>query len=173
MKRTSVTLVGVLSALFLSASSILAQGQTFADPNVEYSFEIPDAKWRMTVKPSATSSNVEYVYVDRSDGHFEVRRITVPADRLLVDVIYEDEEQKLMFRPGFVAGKDEMFNGRLRGNVYNFEYVAAGRPMAGRFYFLRANPTTVYILRFSGRRDPLRSIRNQIDSIARTFHIRE
>jgi hypothetical protein len=125
----------------------------------------------MTVKPSATSLNVEYVYGDRIDGHLEVRRLTVAKDVILSDKVQE-EEQKLQFRPGFVAGKEENFTGRLRGTVFNFEYVASGRNMTGRFYFLRADPTTVYLLRFVGEKESLRSVRNQIDSIARTFAVK-
>jgi hypothetical protein len=45
--------------------------------------------------------------------------------------------------------------------------------MSGRFYFLRANDTTVYILRFTGERDRLKAIRNQTDSIARTFKVQQ
>lgn len=159
---------GIIALLALSA---FGQEQTFTDTNVDYSFSIPDAKWKMTVKPSATSPNVEYVYGDRTDGHLEVRKLTVAKDALLSDII-QDEEQKQLFRPGYVAGKEENFVGRLRGSVFNFEYVAAGRSMAGRFYFLRANPTTVYLLRFTGQKDSIRTVRNQTDSIARTFGVK-
>jgi hypothetical protein len=150
---------------------MFAQGDSFSDPNVDYTFELPEAKWKMTVKPSATSPNVEYVYGDRRDGHLEVRKLTVQKNALLTDIIHSDEEQKLQFLPGFVGGKDENFVGRLKGSIFNFEYVNSGRSMSGRYYFLRANDTTVYILRFSGQKDSLRSIRNQTDSIARTFAV--
>jgi hypothetical protein len=73
---------------------------------------------------------------------------------------------------GYVPNKEENFSGALRGNVFNYEFVRSGRNMSGRFYFLRANDTTVYILRFTGERDRLRSIRNQTDAIARTFSIK-
>jgi len=126
----------------------------------------------MTVKPSATSPNVEYVFGDRNDGHLEVRRLKVANNAILADII-RDEEQKLQFLPGYVAGPDENFVGRLRGSIFNFEFVRAGRPMSGRFYFLRAADDTVYVLRFTGFRDKLRSIRNQTDSIGRTFDIRK
>jgi hypothetical protein len=53
-----------------------------------------------------------------------------------------------------------------------FEYVAASRPMAGRYYFLRADPTTVYVLRFLGGKDSMRQLRTQTDQIARTFGLR-
>ena len=164
-------LVAVGVCLFFSVAAF-AQTNSFSDPNVEYSFELPDARWKMTVKPSATSPNVEYVYGDRNDGHLEVRKMAVAKDAILTDVI-RSEEQKLQFRVGYVTGKEENFGGFLKGNAFNFEYVATGRNMSGRFYFLRANETTVYVLRFSGERDKLRAMRNQTDSIARTFSIKK
>src|SRR5262249_49015520 len=148
-----------------------AQSNSFSDSNVEYSFDLPDPRWKMTAKPSATSPNVEFVFGDRMDGHLEVRRMSVAKDAILSDII-RGEEQKLQFRPGYVAGKDEIFAGFLRGTVFNFEYIGSGRNMSGRFYFLRASDTTVYVLRFSGERDNLKSIRNQIDSIARSFNVK-
>lgn len=155
----------------LMTFSAAAQNDVFNDPTVDYSFTVPEAKWKMTVKPSATSPNVEYVYGDRFDGHLEVRKMAIAKDSIMTDVV-QDEEQKLQFRPGFVSGKEENFSGKLKGAVYNFEYVAAGRSMSGRFYFLKANETTVYILRFTGQKDSLRSIRNQTDLIARTFGVK-
>lgn len=154
------------------ALSVSAQGESFSDPNVDYGFDLPDAKWKMTVKPSATSPNVEYVFGERVNGHLEVRKLGVSKDAIMSDVI-GDEEQKLQFRMGYVAGKEENFIGRLKGAVFNFEYVAAGKNMSGRFYFLRANDTTVYVLRFTGLKDSLRSLHNQTDSIARTFGLKQ
>lgn len=171
MKLFKYTFILLTTAFTLPALQAFAQGDLFSDPNVNYSFSVPDARWKMTVKPSATSPNVEYVNGDRADGHLEVRKVTVAKDAVLTDVI-QSEEQKLQFRPGFVAGREENFAGRLRGAIYNFEYVAAGRSMSGRFYFLRANENTVYMVRFSGQKDMLRSLRSQTDSIARTFAVK-
>ena len=164
----------LLSVVFglVAAVSTFAQGESFSDPNVNYSFEIPDAKWKMTVKPSATSPNVEYVNVERNDGHLEVRKINAKPGDLISDVI-KTEEQKLQFLPGYVAGKEENFGGFLKGNAFNFEFIRSGRPMSGRFYFLKADATTIYVLRFTGYRDKLRSIRNQTDTIARTFSVKK
>jgi len=161
-----------LGCCLLFSAGALAQTNSFSDPNVEYSFELPDARWKMTVKPSATSPNVEYVFGDRNDGHLEIRKMTVAKDAMMTDII-RAEEQKLQFRVGYVAGKEENFAGFLKGNAFNFEYVGTGRNMSGRFYFLKANDTTVYVLRFIGERDKLRAIRNQTDSIARTFSVKK
>lgn len=167
-KRVSL-LSPILLALFAAASAF-GQISNFSDPHVDYSFDIPDERWKITLRPSPAKPNVEYVFIDRNDGHLEVRKMPFGKDALLSETI-RDEEMKLQFLPGFVAGKEENFVGKLRGTIYNFEYVKNGRPMAGRFYFLRAGEDTLYVLRFMGFRDRLRSIRNQTDSIARTFVI--
>ena len=156
----------IFAGLFMSASAF-AQNTTFSDPNVEYTFEIPQAKWLMTNK----SPNVEYVYGDKKDGHFEVRKLAIKAGATMDEMI-RDEEQKLQFLPGYVAGKEENFQGAYNGKVFNFEYVRSSRNMSGRYYFLKANDKTIYVLRFAGDRDKLRSIRNEVDLIARTFKLK-
>jgi len=171
MKSEKIFSVIFMGFLLLAACGVM-QGQSmmFSDSNVPYSFDLPDAKWKMTAKPSATSPNVEYVYTDRLDGHLEVRKLMVARDAMLADVV-QNEQEKLQFKMGFIAGREENFQGRFRGSVYNFEYVNSGKAMGGRYYFLRPNETTVYLLRFTGYKDSLRGIRSQTDSIARTFAV--
>ncbi len=171
MHRLRSSIFRALALTFVFASAAFAQSETFADANAGYTFILPDVKWKMTVKPSATSPNVEYVYGDRSDGHLEVRRLSTQNATVTTDIV-RDEEQKLQFLPGYVTGKDENFAGKVRGVVFNYEFVRAGKPMSGRFYFLRATDTSIYVLRFTGLKDSLRSIRNQTDSIARTFSVK-
>ena len=170
MNKNKFHFLVLIAVLALCAANAAAQS-AFSDPVVEYTFSLPEDKWTMTVKPSATNPNVEYVYGDRRDGFLTVRKLTVGKDAVLSDVI-QDESQNVQLRPGYVANKEENFAGKLRGSVFNFEYVASSRPMAGRYYFLRADPTTVYVLRFSGEKDSLRSLRPQTDSIARTFSLK-
>lgn len=152
--------------------STFAQNVTFNDANVEYTFVLPETNWKMSAKPSATSPNVEYVYNDRQNGYLEIRRATIKPDMTVSDLI-SDEEQKLQFLNGYVAGKQEDFKGVFGGKVFNYEFVRSARNMSGRFYFLKTDDKTVYILRFIGFRDNLRSIRNQTDSIARTFDLKK
>ena len=170
MKLTRILFSASLVLLF--AFSAFAQNDSFSDANVDYTFDLPEAAWKQTVKPSTTSPNVEYVNGDRSNGRLEVRRITIKAGDLLADTI-RIEEQRLQFQPGYVAGKDEEFKGSLNGKVFNYEYVNSGRNMSGRFYFLKADASNVYVLRFTAERDKLRAIRNQTDSIARTFETKK
>lgn len=173
MMKYLKTSLAILFALFaFNSVAVLAQnGSKFTDPFVEYSFDIPDDRWKMTVKPTELNPSVEYVFVDRNDGHLAVRKTTAPQDALMSDIIRE-EEQKLQFMRGYVAGKEERFAGKLSGAIFNFEFVERGRPKSGRYYFLRSG-TTVYILRFTGYSDKLRSIQHYADSIARTFEAKK
>ena len=172
MKPTKLSfLFVVLAALFLTATAS-AQTETFSDVNVEYTFALPEATWKMTLKPSDISPNVEYVYGERQSGHLEIRKVSTKPGAPLSETI-RDEEQRLQFLSGYVAGKEEDFRGSLNGKIFNYEFVRSGRNMSGRLYFLKADDDSVYILRFTGQRDKLRSIRNQTDSIARTFELKK
>ncbi len=164
-------LLSAVVGLFLAVSAF-AQNQTFKDVNAGYIFDLPETAWKMTAKPSALSPNVEYVYNDRRDGHLEVRKLPLKSGELLSELI-RDEEEKLQFLKGYVAGKEEPFSGNLKGTIFNYEYVSSGRNMSGRFYFLKADASNVYVLRFTAERDKLRAIRNQTDSIARTFETKK
>jgi hypothetical protein len=171
MRSKGLSLLLAAAAIGLFVCVGLSQ-EAFDDAHAEYTFGIPDAKWKVAVRPTATLSNADLVFGDRTEGLLEIRKLTVAKDQVLSDLIHGGEEAKLSFRPGFVAGKDENFSGRMRGSVFNYEYVGSGKSMAGRSYYLRANDTTVYLLKFSGPKDNIRSFRTQADAIARTFALK-
>ena len=170
MKRFVYSFVFSLSLCLACAFSAAAQSSTFADKNVEYTFELPESGWKMSLKPTAAVPKVEYVYGDRQDGYLKIEKESLQGTKKLPDLVIE-LDQKRQFKPGYVAGKEENFAGSYRGKVSNYEYVQSGKKMSGRVYFLQADDKTVYVLEFTGLRDPLRSIRNQTDSIARTFKV--
>ena len=160
-------LLFIAIAVFSFAAAAAAQNRTtFSDPTVEFTFEIPDDKWKVVGK-----APVNLVYGTANDGDLEIRKLTLAANRPLAELM-KSEEEKLQFLRGFVAGKDENFSGASRGSVYNYEFVSSGRGKAGRFYYLR-NGDTVYVLRFTGYADKLRSVRTQSDLIARTFQVKK
>ncbi len=165
MKRLTDLLLFTIFTAVAFAASAQAQSRTFSDPNIEFTFEIPDERWKVVSK-----SPVSVVFGVANEGDLEIRKITALATKPLGEVI-KSEEEKLQFLRGFVAGKDENFSGALRGAVYNYEFVRSGRNMAGRFYYLRSGDT-VYVLRFTAYADKLRSLRTQTDVMARTFQLK-
>ncbi len=80
MKLTKLSFFFSMVASLLLCVSAVAQSQVFNNADVEYTFELPEADWKMTVTPSRTSPNVEYVYGDRRDGHIEIRKLTLNSE---------------------------------------------------------------------------------------------
>jgi hypothetical protein len=168
MKSYTRSLLFAAFSLLLFAGMAGAQNNrtSFTDANLEFTFEIPDERWKVVSR-----SPVSLVFTTANEGDLEIRKLTAPAATPLADLMRK-EEDKLQILRGFVAGKDENFSGALRGAVYNYEFLRSGRNMAGRFYYLRSGDT-VYVLRFTAYADKLRSLRTQTDLIARTFQIKK
>jgi hypothetical protein len=154
-----------------SATTALTSGNSQTKSFAEYSFDLPNATWR--VISAKDEPETELVYGDRTDGFLEIRKIPIASNAVLAEVIDREQNQKLQFLPNFVNGKEETFKGNLNGKIANYEFTRSGNPMIGRAYFLQADDKTVYVLRFTGSRDKLRLIRNQTDSIARTFKVKK
>ncbi|MGH9971681.1 MAG: hypothetical protein ACREBG_28335 [Pyrinomonadaceae bacterium] len=157
--------------LVLTCSMAGAQ-EVFTSDKVEYTIELPSATWRVVSEPDAAHEHVEFVYGDRLEGYLQIRKEVVDVGTRPSDLARRDQDQKLRFLPGFVAGKEEPFKGRLEGVTISYEFVKTGKPMLGRIYYLQADNRTIYALRFTGLRDRLARIRNQTDLIARSFRLK-
>lgn len=164
-------LVFALVLLGLVTPVAIAQ-QNYDNDKVEYTFELPSPTWRTILEPDAGHPHPEFVYGDRLDGYFTIRKEVVDAGTTPAEVARRDQDLTLRFLPGFVEGKQEPFNGRLDGVTISYEFVRTGKPMIGRTYYLQADNRTIYALRFTGLRDKLSRIRNQTDLIARTFKLK-
>lgn len=172
MRRLSIMFACALAALVFSSFNIFAQTETFSDANVDYTLELPSSAWRLSEKPDADHALAGFIYGDRMDGYLQIRKEVVDAGIKPADLSRRESEQKLRFLPGFVEGKEEKFEGRMNGVAFNYEFTRAGKPMTGRIYYLQADNRAVYVLRFTGLRDRLGRIRNQMDIIARSFRLK-
>jgi hypothetical protein len=161
----------ILTLLAVGAVTTLAQDARTSD-QVEYSIELPSNLWRSISESGVVHEHAEFVYGDRMDGYLRIRKEIVDAGTTPSDVAQRDQDQKLRYIPGFVEGKQEPFSGRLNGVTASYEFTKAGKPMMGRIYYLQADNRTIYALRFTGLRDKLARIRNQTDSIARSFKLK-
>jgi len=172
-----------LTALFLFALlAIGAQGfatgassqeQTYSGAKVDYVISLPSPIWHLVGEPDEIHQHTEFIYGDRNDGFLRIRKETLPDGATIKEFAHQDLDQKERFLPGYIGGgKEEAFSGRLNGVNISFEYTQAGKPMAGRTYYLQADSHTIYALRFTGMRDKLARIRNQTDLIARSFRLK-
>ena len=176
MRRTRKILKGALLMLlvtFTATAAALAQQQSFVSGNDEYEMEFPSPTWKATPRSENAQQNLEFIYGERSDGFLRVRKELVEAGTSLSELARREQDLKLRYLPGFVGGKEERFAGRLSGITSSYEYTNAGKPMAGRIYYLQADNRTVYALHFTARAERLQAIRNQTDAIARSFRLKQ
>jgi hypothetical protein len=173
MRRTTKLFICALALVALGAAAATAQEQPYTSETDEYSVELPSAVWKAVPRPDSEHRHLEFVNGVRPDGYLRVRREVVEGVADLKEYARAEADTKLRYQPGFVAGKDERFAGRLSGVVLNYEYTQGGKPMAGRVYYLQADGRTVYVLHFTGLRDKLQRIQNQTDAIARSFRLKQ
>lgn len=164
-------LIGCSLMLALCAVGARAQ-DVFTDENIEYTLEFPSVTWKATSRPDSVHQHVEFVHGDRMDGYLRIRKEVVEREQKPADVAARDADLKLRYLPGYVAGKQESFAGRLSGVTTAYEYTKDGKLMAGRIYYIQSDSHTVYTLHFTGLRAKLQRIRNQTDSIARSFRLK-
>ena len=172
MQRTTKLFICALALLALGANAV-AQEQPYTSGTDEYSLELPSEVWKAVPRSDGERRHMEFVNGIRPDGYLLVRRDVVEGGANLKEYALDEANTKLRYKPGFVIGKDERFAGRLSGVVLNYEYTHAGKPMAGRVYYLQADGRTVYVLHFTGLRDKLQRIQNQTDAIARSFRLKQ
>ena len=174
--RSAITFLGLffLAALSPSATHLRAsvQEHSYTSARVNYVIDFPSATWRLIDEPDELHQHAEFVYGDRNDGYLRIRKEALDEGLTVDEFARRDQDQKVRFLPGYVDGKKENFIGRLSGVTISYEFTQAGKPMAGRTYYLQGGSGTVYVLRFTGMRDKLLRIRNQTDLIARSLRLK-
>ena len=150
--------------------------ETFDDPDGKYSVTLPKG-WLAVTNKDRLSGKTDFliVYGIRENGALKVTTMDVEAKLPMSDVALKHEAETLRFQPGYTKGKVENFvvGPQASGSLITYDFKnTAGQPLIGRNYFLRANDTTVYVLRFTGRANTLGSLRNQTDAIARSFKLK-
>ena len=176
--RSAITFLGFFLIAAFGASSpdlrTSAQEHTYTSAKVGYMVDFPSPNWRLIDEPDDLHQHTEFVYGDRVDGYLRIRKENLDEGLTIREYALRDQDQRVrLFLPGYVDGKlDDPFMGRLKGVSISYEYTHAGKPMAGRTYYLQADSRTVYALRFSGMRDKLARIHNQTDAIARSLRLK-
>ena len=112
-------------------------------------------------------TRTEFVNGKRSPVLLRIRKVypaTSPSD-----LVQRQQSSDDLFLPGYMIVKDQPFEGRLSGAKYSYEYVKGGIAMAGRIYYLQATDGFIYRIQFSGPRNRMWELREQMEFIARSF----
>lgn len=167
----------ICMVILLLASSVAVAGQTrqFTRDGIEYVLELPSPAWQ-DVSRLDVHEHFEFINGnDPTNGYLGVRKIFVDQPTTTTDLFSAQEKWELQRLQGYVVCSEcegVRFEGRLSGAVFSYEYVAAGRTMYGRIYYLQVDQRTFYSLRFTVARDKLQAVRDQMDAIARSFRLK-
>lgn len=167
MKYTRVFFIvaGLLAGL---VSAAMAQnGQEFTDPSGQYKLTLL-GDWRaVSYNDAVGRPKTEFVYRDRSEGLLKIARETLSG--ALADAVRQEEENLKIYRSGFEGAARESFGGgALSGIRLSFFSTEGNRKMANTFYYLQ-DKNAMWVLRFTGKRGSLDTVRNLTDQIARSF----
>lgn len=170
--RLIFTLLLIITPLSINAD---AQTHTFTREGVEYVLDLPSPSWRVVSRVDV-HEHLEFVNgEDYSAGYLRLRKKLVKPDTTSEELFSEAEKWELQKLPGYVVcsgGKGTVFSGQLKGTVFSYEFVNQGRNMDGRIYYLRLDSRTFYTLHFTVASEKLPSLRDQMDSIARSFRLK-
>ena len=163
--------------LFLLMISVTAAAQTrnFTKNDIEFVVELPSPTWQ-PVPRLDVHSHVDFVYgADPANGYLHLRKRLVAIGATTADLFLQEEKWELRSLAGYVACSactGELFEGRLKGAAFSYEYVSGGRLLAGRIYYLQVDNRTFYSLHFTVAHEKLKSLRSDMDAIARSFHLK-
>lgn len=158
---TLVLLTGIASA------TPRENDQEFTDPAGQYKLTLM-GDWRaVSYNDAVGRQKTEFVYRDRSEGLLKITRESLSGS--LADVARQEEENLKIYRPGFERSASEPFGGgALNGIRLSFFSTEGNRKMANTFYYLQ-DKNSVWVLRFTGKRGSLDTVRNLTDQVARSF----
>ncbi|HKP85044.1 MAG TPA: hypothetical protein VJZ26_03035 [Blastocatellia bacterium] len=167
MKSIGLLFMTVLLVCATSAISVAQSGQEYEDPSGKFKLVLQGDWKAVSYNDAVGRQKTEFVYRDRSEGLLKISRETLNGS--LADLVRQEEENLRIYRVGFERAASETFGGgALSGMRFSFYSTDSGRQNASTFYFLQ-DKNAVYILRFTGKRGALDTIRNLTDQIARSF----
>jgi hypothetical protein len=163
-----------ISSIFLTLFLILglfsvvsAQTHTYEDERGDYVLELPSSSWRIVHLNGIAHARTEFINGKRSAVRLRIRRVYAAASTS--DLVRRHQSSASLFLPGYITGKDQIFEGRLSGTKYSYEYVKSGILMIGVIYYLQGDDGFIYKLQFTGPQNRMWELREQMDFIAMSF----
>lgn len=167
--------IGLAVVFLFTSLTVSAQTRSFTKNDIEYIVELPSPAWR-AVSRVDVHDHVDFIFEnDSANGYLRLRKKLVAAGSTPLDLFRHDEKWELQSLPGYVVCSPclgENFAGNLSGAVFSYEYTSAGKPMAGRIYYLKSDNLTFYALHFTVTADKLGGLSSQMESIARSFRLK-
>jgi hypothetical protein len=168
VKPVSRSLVFLVAGLMAFSAFAASQSSLeFVDKEGKFKFALTGDWKAVSYNDAVGRQKTEFVYRDRSEGLLKITRESLSGS--LSDMIRQEEESLKIYRSGFEGASREPFGGgHLSGVRLSFYSVDTGRRTANTYYYLQ-DKNAVWVLKFTGKRGSLDTIRNLTDQIARSF----
>lgn len=174
--RKYLEYLGLTFSIFLLTAALNSEGraqEVFEDPEGKYVITLPTGWLGIINQDALGRTDVNIVYKVRENGSLKIRRVENPDPTVdVIEYANKDEADRVRFSPGYTKIRMEKFliSAGKYGGLLSYDYqTVSNQPFTGRVYYVRTEDQTVYILHFTGRKSILGSLRNQTDSIARSF----
>lgn len=162
----------IFVALGLPVPEGASQEREFTDPNGRYALELREGWEPVIYKDGAGNTVVDIVFENRERGLLQIRERRRDQEMTPEEFARREQETSIRFRPGFTPGQLEPFSNRYyEGAVLSFDFTYGGRPKTARYYYLKVDAHTYYVLQFEGSPQVLRTLRNRTDLMARSFRL--
>jgi hypothetical protein len=171
--RTSyLLLAAILGALMVTSLWATTQEREFQDPNGRFSLTLKEG-WEPSVqKDGAGNPVVDIIFENRERGLLRIRERRRDQDTPPEEFARREQELSIRFLPGFTSASIEPFNTKnYPGVVLSFDFTKGGRPKTARYYYLKIDANSFYTLLFEGDSQVLRTLRNRLDLMARSFRV--
>ncbi|MCI0662755.1 MAG: hypothetical protein L0220_16940 [Acidobacteria bacterium] len=153
-------------------NGVFAQ-EIFEDPEGKYRLTLPAGWIAVVSQDTLGKQDVNIVYRNRETGALKLRRADeIDTKMEVIDFAKKDELESVRFALEYnkISIENFVVGGGKTGALLSYDFKnPAGQPFTGRNYYLRGDEKTIYILRFTGRKNTLGTLRNQTDAIARSF----
>jgi hypothetical protein len=167
MKSKGLMFMAALVIAAFCAVASAQDGQEYIDRAGGYKLSL-FGDWRaVNYNDAVGRPKTEFVFRDRSEGLLKISSQRLEGS--LANMVQAEEENQRIYRAGFERSANETFGGgALTGMRLSFYTTEGTRQLAHTIYFLQ-DKSTVYVLRFSGKRGVLDRNRNLSDQVARSF----
>lgn len=160
-----------LALLFISvpAGAALAQsGEEYTDPGGRFKITLQGDWKAITYSDAVGRQKTEFVYRDRRVGLLKISSTSLSGGTL-GDMVRQDDENQRTYRAGYVPGSNEDFGGGgLPGVRLAFYTTESYKQVANTTYYLK-DGNRVWVLKFTGPKGTLDTMRNVTDQMARSF----
>lgn len=167
--RQRLTLLLAAFLLEISTVSVCSAQTHFKEQKEGYGLTLPSSGWRPETRPDTIYAHTDFVYGPADQVRLRIRLRLSDQGDTPETVANRARARRLQLFPGFINSSIEPFAGKISGVKVAYEYVRGGGLVGAQTYYLQGNNRTIYVLRFTGPPVVLKGIRDQTESIARSF----